>query len=193
MPFDYYHRLRPRQKAIYRRSDEYGSIELDDPAALRELVPPVAAGLAADDRPAVQRATAALARSLCEMLGVPPVVLRVLARRPTDATAELHGLYERTDGEPAIIRVWMRTAARRDPVAPRTFIRTLLHELCHHFDYELLDLADSFHTEGFFQRESSLARQLLGPGKRRAAIPSAPAPPEPAEPPRGQLRLPGIA
>ncbi|MEK7221411.1 MAG: hypothetical protein AAB253_09470 [candidate division NC10 bacterium] len=33
--------------------------------------------------------------------------------------------------------------------------------MCHHLDYELLDLADSFHTEGFYKRESSLLRQLL--------------------------------
>ena len=49
----------------------------------------------------------------------------------------------------------------RQVVKFRTFLRTLLHELCHHLDYELLDLADSFHTEGFYKRESSLLRQLL--------------------------------
>ena len=48
---------------------------------------------------------------------------------------------------------------RRRPF--RTFLRTLLHELCHHLDYELLDLDDSFHTEGFFKRESSLFKQLV--------------------------------
>jgi hypothetical protein len=31
----------------------------------------------------------------------------------------------------------------------------------HHVDYELLRLEDSFHTEGFFKRESSLFRQLV--------------------------------
>jgi len=54
----------------------------------------------------------------------------------------------------------MRTAQRRQIVAFRTFLRTLLHELCHHLDYELLKLTESFHTEGFYQRESSLLNQL---------------------------------
>ncbi len=45
----------------------------------------------------------------------------------------------------------------------RTFLRTLLHEICHHLDYELLKLDDSFHTEGFFKRESSLFNQLVAP------------------------------
>jgi hypothetical protein len=58
----------------------------------------------------------------------------------------------------------MRTAQRRQVVKFRTFLRTLLHELCHHLDYELLRLPDSFHTEGFYKRESSLLRQLLGEG-----------------------------
>jgi hypothetical protein len=35
----------------------------------------------------------------------------------------------------------MRTAAHKRVVAFRTFLRTLLHELCHHLDYEWLGLA----------------------------------------------------
>ena len=46
-------------------------------------------------------------------------------------------------------------------MAFRTFLRTLLHEVGHHLDYEHLRLADSFHTEGFFKRESSLFYQLV--------------------------------
>ena len=65
------------------------------------------------------------------------------------------------------------TAAHLRPVAHRTFVRTLLHELCHHFDFELLKLRDTFHTEGFFRRESSLARQLLPPSPRRRRAPAA--------------------
>ena len=39
--------------------------------------------------------------------------------------------------------------------------RARLHERCHHPDYELLRLPDSFHTDGFYRRELSLLRQLL--------------------------------
>ena len=60
----------------------------------------------------------------------------------------------------------MRTAHRRQVVAFRTFLRTLLHEVCHHLDYDLLRLPDSFHTEGFYKRESSLLKQILGEGTR---------------------------
>ncbi len=54
----------------------------------------------------------------------------------------------------------MRTAQRHDVVKPKTFIRTLLHELGHYLDYALLKLDDSFHTGGFFKRESFLVRAL---------------------------------
>ncbi|MBC8069154.1 MAG: hypothetical protein IAG13_12540, partial [Deltaproteobacteria bacterium] len=119
------------------------------------------------------KAARALSDAMCTQLGAARLTVRVLARRPTRADAELHGLYEREEDGTAVIRVWMRTAAQLRPVAHRTFVRTLLHELCHHFDFELLKLRDTFHTEGFFRRESSLARQLLPPStrRRRAAPP----------------------
>ena len=49
----------------------------------------------------------------------------------------------------------------RKKLLRRAFLRTLLHEVGHHLDYELLKLRESFHTEGFFRRESSLFRQLV--------------------------------
>jgi hypothetical protein len=86
----------------------------------------------------------------------------VLAARPHDNYGELHGTYEPRYGTaPAKITLWMRTARQKRVVAFRTFLRTFLHEFCHHLDYELFKLADSFHTEGFFKRESSLFHQLL--------------------------------
>ena len=48
----------------------------------------------------------------------------------------------------------------------RTFLRTLVHEVCHHLDYEHFNLAESFHTEGFYARESALMRELLGEPSR---------------------------
>jgi hypothetical protein len=40
-------------------------------------------------------------------------------------------------------------------------LRTLIHELCHHLDYELYELEETFHTGGFYKRESSLAGALF--------------------------------
>jgi hypothetical protein len=63
----------------------------------------------------------------------------------------------------------MLTAKRGQVVAYRTFLRTLMHEMCHHLDYQLLKLGESFHTDGFFRRESSLAHQLYAAAARAAA------------------------
>lgn len=170
MPFAYYDRLSSRNKAIYRRSDAVTAVKLSHPELLHPLVGGLEEALAREDRRAVERAAGLLARGLLQMLELSPIAVQVLAVRPSTSDGELHGLYTREEGQPTRIQLWMRTARHKRVVAFRTFLRTLLHELGHHLDYELLGLADSFHTEGFFQRESSLFRQVV-PGeeeKRRA-------------------------
>ena len=161
MPFAYYDRLSRRDKAIYDRSDAVASIVLPRPEPLRPMVEVLRQGLANDDRRVVEAAAQALARAITENLGVEPVDVGVLAVRPRLREAELHGLYTREEGRRARIRVWMRTVQHKRVVAFRTFLRTLLHEACHHLDYTHLRLADSFHTQGFFKRESSLFYQLV--------------------------------
>jgi hypothetical protein len=85
----------------------------------------------------------------------------VLSVRPSDDWGELHGLYLPEDeGQPAKIQVWMRTAKHKKVVAFKSFLRTLLHELCHHLDYEHFGFPETFHTEGFYSRESSLFKQI---------------------------------
>jgi hypothetical protein len=161
MPFAYYDRLSARDQAVYRASDRVTALPLARPEELRPLVEPIRAALLADDRAALESAAAALARALTAMIGVSAPDVGVLAVRPSLSDAELHGLYTRDEHRRPRIRVWMRTVRHRRVVAFRTFLRTLLHEIGHHLDYEHLRLPDSFHTEGFFKRESSLFYQLV--------------------------------
>jgi hypothetical protein len=167
VPFPYYYRLSRADKAIYRESDSYDRIEIPDPRALRVPTKRLEEALLRDDRIDVERSAQRLLSDLCSQLNVDPVSVRVLDVRPSNAESELHGLYVREEERTPVIHVWMRTAAKKHVVSFRTFLRTLLHELCHHMDYELLELADSFHTEGFFQRESAMVRDIAGPGKSR--------------------------
>jgi hypothetical protein len=61
----------------------------------------------------------------------------------------------------------MRTAQRKKVVAFRTFLRTVLHEYCHHLDYALLKFEDSFHTEVFTNENPSYSiNWFLAQGKR---------------------------
>jgi hypothetical protein len=162
VPYAYYARLKAPERATYRLSDQIERLGLPAAAASRPLVDALEEALDAGDRSQVERAAQALATSVLASLAVRPVRVRVLSRRPSTSDSELHGLYEANGPRAApVVTLWMRTAANRRVVAFRTFLRTLLHELCHHLDYELLALPDSFHTEGFFKRESSLFKQLV--------------------------------
>ena len=143
-------------------------VRLPAPARLHPVVDRLAAALASEDRAAVQRATDTMIRALTDALGVPPVKVEVLAARPHAKWGELHGLYTAERGKTPKIQLWMRTAKQRRVVAFRTYLRTLLHEVGHHLDYGLLGLRDSYHTEGFYKRESSLFKQLV-PEARAAA------------------------
>lgn len=165
MPFAYYERLTRAQQRVYRQSDEVTVIRLPQAGVLAPLVDGLAQALAREDRAGTQAAADRLLAGIAADPKVAPLRAEVLAVRPSRNWGELHGLYTpAAQGRPARATVWMRTAQRRQVVKFRTFLRTLLHELCHHLDYELLELADSFHTEGFYKRESSLLRQLLGEG-----------------------------
>jgi hypothetical protein len=174
MPFSYYARLSRSQQAVYRKSDEIPEVRLPRPDALHPMVHGLTQALASEDRVAVQRATDRLIRGLTDAVAVPPVKVEVLAARPHAKWGELHGLYTSERGKPPKIQLWMRTAKQRRVVAFRTYLRTLLHEVGHHLDYELLELEDSLHTEGFYKRESSLFRQLV-PDPARYEAPVAPA------------------
>ena len=183
MRFAYYGRLSRRDQAVYRRSDEVASVALPDAGALGPAVVRLGAALLRDDAGEVAVASAEIAGRVSRQLGAPAPVVQVLAVRPSEDWGELHGLYTQDGDEVARIQVWMRTAHRADVVAFRTFLRTLLHELCHHLDFEVLGLDRSFHTEGFFRRESSLFRQLV-PAARAPAQRALPLPP--ARPPPGR-------
>jgi hypothetical protein len=181
MPFDYYKKLTARQRRTYDRSAAIGTVPVPTPERLAPEVAGVAAGLGSGSRVATERAVQRLTEALLGLVGVPPVDVRVLAKRPSKSWGELHGLYEPAAGKRhGRITVWMRTAQRKDVVAFRTFMRTLLHEIGHHLDYELLKLDDSMHTEGFYKRESNLFRQIV-PDPARFEAPADAASPGPMQ------------
>ncbi|MET0849826.1 MAG: DinB family protein [Candidatus Rokuibacteriota bacterium] len=164
--FGYFDRLNRTQQAIYLKSDAITTVALPDAERLRPAVVRLADALRQEDRPATNVAAQALASGLAGDLRVPPVRVQVLAARPHARWGELHGLYEvsRRRGAVPLITLWMRTARQKRVVAFRTFLRTLLHEVGHHLDYTLLGLGDSFHTQGFYARESHLFHQLVTDG-----------------------------
>src|SRR5262249_40854274 len=162
VPFAYYSRLTRAQQRIYRQSDEVTALRLAHPAALRPLVEALEAALAREERAAVQDAADRLFAALPRAVPAPPRPGQAPAPRSHGHWGAPQGLDETAArGRPAKVPPGMRTARRRRVLAFRTFLRPLLHELGHHLDYQHLRLADSFHTEGFYKRESSLFHQLV--------------------------------
>jgi hypothetical protein len=160
LPFSFYQRLTLRQKRIYDESDRIAEIPLHRPEPHRERVLALERALASGSARETALAAQALLDGLTTAFGVPGLSVKVAERRPSWRTGELHGLYQADENGRFRVSLWMRTAQRAQVVKFRTFLRTLLHELCHHLDYQRFRLADSFHTEGFYRRESSLLRQL---------------------------------
>lgn len=171
MPFAYYARLSRAQQAVYRRSDAITELRLPHPERFAAAVDALESALLADDRAATQAASERVVRGLLEMLGAPSVRVEVLAARPHARWGELHGLYTAERGQRPTIQLWMRTAKQKRVVAFRTYLRTLLHEVGHHLDYTVLGLDESYHTEGFYRRESSLFHQLVT-DLRRTGMPT---------------------
>lgn len=161
MPFDYYHRLSAGRKRIYRKSDKIALLAIPAGLDLGQSVRHLQQALADDDRPAVQEICSHLISRLAAGYRVPALAVRVLASRPKNHAGELHGLYEPGENHAPLISIWMRTAELKKVVAFKTFLRTLIHELCHHLDYEMYLLEETFHTEGFYKRESALLSELL--------------------------------
>lgn len=167
MVFAYYNRLTRAQQRIYQQSDKVSAIPLPQPASLSPLVEQVAEALKREDRQQTEAASQELVSALTNKLRVAPLQVEVLAKRPSRSWGELHGLYTPPEGRrPGRVTVWMRTAHHRRVVAFRTFLRTILHEVCHHLDQELLGLEETFHTQGFYKRESSLFHQLVTDQKK---------------------------
>ena len=161
MPFPYYDSLSAADKRIYRKSDAIDRIPVKDPGHIHPVVVTLRKSLADNKRGEVAKSSSEICRHVCEGLGAEPLIVKISSKRPSSSTKELHGLYEWMEGEPPVVTIWMKTAARRQVVAFKSFIRTIFHELCHHLDYTYFNLEDSFHTEGFFKRESSLYKQIV--------------------------------
>jgi len=91
-------------------------------------------------------------------------------RRENWAT-ELFGDY---NPETILIRVWMRTAVRKQVTSFGTFLSTLCHEFCHHLDYQQFRFHNSWHTRGFYERTAALYHHARGTPRKRlfwAAMP----------------------
>jgi hypothetical protein len=83
----------------------------------------------------------------------PPESLPRPLRVRENWTSELFGDY---NPETTLIRVWMRTAVKKELTSYGTFLSTPCHEFCHHLDFQRFGFRDSWHTRGFYERTAAL-------------------------------------
>ena len=161
----FFYRLQPHAQRCYLESDAITKYEFVPDNAASNAVAALTHVLERGNAASTEAAARKAATEMCRVAGVPPLAIDVREVRPKNARGELHGLFYPANPRnrtPPNIVLWMRTAERHDVVKPRTFVRTLMHELVHYFDYSVLKLEDSFHTHGFFARESFLVRTTAG-------------------------------
>jgi hypothetical protein len=155
----FFYRLSPRAQRAYLKSEAIDRYNFVPNGAALARTQAMLQVLESGSLAAINQSAQRLIDEVCRVMGIAPVRVEIRGVRPRDPRSELHGLFYPNERPPRMI-VWMRTAQRHDVVKPKTFLRTLLHELGHYLDYSFLNLGDSFHTKGFFKRESFLVRSL---------------------------------
>jgi hypothetical protein len=167
----------PRNKNLdfFIDSDRLNTLLLPADEQLPSIAAALEMAMKAGTTGDVGRACEEFISSASDFYQVPRCPVRVLAARPLrvreHSTTELFGDYHPGT---KVIRVWMRTAVRKDVTSFGTFLSTLCHEFCHHLDFHRFPFGDSWHTRGFYQRTAILYHHSKGtPVKQLVWVPAA--------------------
>ena len=151
-------------RAAFLESDQLKILEVPQDDRLRTLARCIDAAMQGGTSRVVGQGCAKLLTAASDFYGVPRPGIRVLAARPLRVreggwASELFGDYA---PEAMLIRVWMRTAVRKQVTSFGTFLSTLCHEFCHHLDDHRFGFRDSWHTRGFYARVAILYHHACG-------------------------------
>jgi hypothetical protein len=156
----------PRNKTshkAFRDSDQLQVLPLPSDRRLAALATTIETAMNAGPPSDVASACNEFLRTAADFYRVPECSVRVLAARPLRvrerSTTELFGDYHPNT---KLIRVWMRTAIRKDITSFGTLLSTLCHEFCHHLDFHRFPFHNSWHTRGFYQRTALLYHHAKG-------------------------------
>ena len=159
---------RNNTRAEYLKSDQIKTLDMPRDPTLREITTQIESAMKSERMPEVRRVCQEFLSVASDLYKVPRCTVRVLAARPLRVrenwTTELFGDYH---PETMIIRVWMRTAVRKEITSFGTFLSTLTHEFCHHLDFQRFHFPDSWHTRGFYERAAALYHHARGTPRKR--------------------------
>lgn len=164
-----------KNRSGFVESDGIKTIDLPTNGDLREITGRLESAMKADNIRDVRSACNEFLVIASNFYEVPTCGVRVLAARPL-RTRE-HGSFELFGDyapDSMLIRVWMRTAVRKEVTSFGTFLSTLCHEFCHHLDFKRFGFVDSWHTRGFYERAGVLYHFARGtPLKKLFWVPTA--------------------
>src|SRR2546427_978390 len=148
----------------FRESERLTSIALPAHRTLSQVAQIIDAVMKEGTRAQVQRACGEFLSAAAAFYGVRVPEVRALAARPlrvreTGWQTELFGDYS-IRGES--IRIWTRTAVRKQVTSFGTFLSTLCHEFSHHLDCQKFGFTRSPHTRGFYERAAMLYHHARG-------------------------------
>jgi hypothetical protein len=166
---------RKKNRAGFSESDRIRTLDLPQDWHLPRIAQSIDFAMRAGAPADVRRTCTEFLEAASEFYKVSECGVRVLAARPLRVrehwSTELFGDY---DPKTMLIRLWMRTAVRKEVTSYGTFLSTLCHEFCHHLDFHRFKFPDSWHTRGFYERAAALYHHARGtPPKRLFWVPVA--------------------
>ena len=154
---------RKANRAGFLESDQTRTLDLPQDGSLLTITKSIESAMRRGRSTDVRRTCADFLKAASEFYKVADCGIRVLAARPLRVreswSTELFGDYT---PETMLIRVWMRTAVRKEVTSFGTFLSTLCHEFCHHLDYQKFEFRDSWHTRGFYERAAAVYHHARG-------------------------------
>jgi hypothetical protein len=124
---------RDQHRAGFEQSDRLNTLTLPDNEVLSTIAASIENAMKTGKTADVRQPCLEFLERAAEFYKVPSCGIRVLAARPLRVrenwTSELFGDY---DPGTLNIRLWMRTAVRKEVTSYGTFLSTLCHEFCHH-------------------------------------------------------------
>jgi hypothetical protein len=146
-----------KDRADYLESDRINTLDLpQDSRLLPVIAKKIEAAMLTGKSTEVRVACAQFLSQVSGFYQVPNCGVRVLAARPLQGREWVTELFGDYDPTTMLMRLWMRTARKKEITSFGTFLSTLCHEFCHHLDYHLFKFSDSWHTRGFYERTAVL-------------------------------------
>jgi hypothetical protein len=158
----------PALLAQFLASDRLRQLDLPQDNRLREQAKSIEYAIKGPARAALLQPCAQFLTAASDFFQVKTPDVRILAARPLRVReGDSSELFADYSPETMLIRIWSRTAVRKQVTSFGTFFSTLCHEFCHHLDCQRLGFPRSPHTRGFYERTAVLYHHARGTPPRR--------------------------